>query len=227
MVGRLSGDKDNKGGKLIVEGLGTGKGFEQLIDKLNEQAGFKLVKKQGGTGPSDHDSFYRKKIPVFFFWSGTHEQYHKPSDTSDLINVPGMKRIADLAEKVIVQLASDAETARIRGCVRRRRPPTFAKGPRLGIAPDYEEGKEGRQGCRRHQDGVADTAGIKTGDLIVEIGGQAGQEHRDVHDDHGRTEDRPNHRDRRDARRQKGHAQGAAEVVPKPRSQSHDLPRRG
>jgi hypothetical protein len=172
MVGRLPEDEKTKKGKLIVEGLGTGKGFEKLIDKLNEDAGFQLNKKQGGFGPSDHDSFCRKDIPVFFFWNGTHKDYHKPSDTSDKINVPGMKRIADLAEKVIAHLASDPARPEF---VKVAAPPATpkAKGPRLGIVPDYEEGKEGLRVADVQAEGAAAKAGIKAGDVIIAIGGQA------------------------------------------------------
>ena len=108
---------------------------------------------------------------MFFFWNGTHGADHKPSDTSDLINVPGMKRIADLRKKVIVQLAGDAKRPEY-VAVSGGGATNIPKGPRLGIAPDYEEGKEGLKVAGLTKDGVADTAGIKTGDLIVEISGK-------------------------------------------------------
>ena len=143
MVGRLKEDDPNKKGKLIVEGLGTGKGFEKMIDGFNAGFGFQLTKKQGGTGPSDHDSFYRKDIPVLFFWNGTHKEYHTPEDTSDLINVPGMKRIADLAEKAILQLASEPKRPEFVKVAGSTSPIGKTKGPRLGIVPEYDDSKPG------------------------------------------------------------------------------------
>src|SRR5947209_8448606 len=112
-----------------------------MIDKLNP--GLLLIKKQGGTGPSDHDSFYRKNIPVVFLWTGMHADYHRPGDVAAKINVSGMRQIVDLAEQIVLELAGAP-----------RRPEyvhvaslfasTGAKGgPKLGIMPNYEDDKEG------------------------------------------------------------------------------------
>jgi hypothetical protein len=171
MVGRFAEDKETHQGKLIVEGVGTAKNFERLIDKLNP--GLLLTKKKGGLGPSDHDSFCRKNIPVLFFWTGLHSDYHRPSDTSDKINVPGMRQIADLAEKVILELASEPQRPEYVEV-----PNTFSltpgkSGPRLGIMPSYEEDKEGVVVGGVTDGGPAAKGGLKAGDLIVEIAGKA------------------------------------------------------
>ena len=171
MVGRVQVDPKTKKDKLNVEGLGTGKGFEKLIDKFNDDFGFQLSKKQSGFGPSDHDSFCRKEIPVFFFWNGIHDDYHKPSDTSDKINVPGMKRIADLAEKVISHLANDPARPEFVKLAS----PTLPKGklPKLGFRPgDYDDPKEGVEVAEIVAGGPADKGGFKVGDRIIEIAGQ-------------------------------------------------------
>lgn len=173
MVGRMSADPKTKKDKLIVEGLGTSKGFEGLIDKLNGNPGFQLSKKKGGTGPSDHDSFYRKEIPVFFFWTGMHKDYHKPSDTADRINVPGMKRVADLAEQVILSLAKTPERPQYIKVASDFAVSPSAKIPRLGITPNYEEEKEGVLVGGVAEGGPAAKGGIKAGDLIVEIAGKS------------------------------------------------------
>jgi hypothetical protein len=171
MVGRLDPQK----AKLIVEGLGTAKEFEPLIDKLNEKHGFELSKQKGGTGPSDHDSFYRKNIPVFFFWTGIHKDYHRPSDTSDKINVQGMRKIADLAEEVIAQLAAEEKRPTFVAVAT-----PFKKGqggrtntPRLGVQPSYEDDKEGILLDGVAKDGPAEKAGLKAGDRIIELAGRA------------------------------------------------------
>jgi hypothetical protein len=171
MVGRFSQDKDTGKGKLMVEGVGTAKTFEKMIDRLNP--GFLLTKKAGGTGPSDHDSFYRKKIPVVFFWTGLHADYHKPTDTSDKINVSGMRQIADLAEKVILTLASDPQRPEYVQVASSFTPSTAGKGPRLGIMPNYDETKEGVLVGGLTDGGPAAKGGLKAGDLIVELAGKS------------------------------------------------------
>src|SRR5581483_9038272 len=93
MVGRLADDPATGRGKLEVGGTGTAKEFDGLIDALNAKYGFAVKKNKSGVGPSDHTSFYQKGVPVFFLFTGLHRQYHKPTDTVDLINFPGMKRI--------------------------------------------------------------------------------------------------------------------------------------
>ncbi|MBM4069088.1 MAG: M28 family peptidase [Planctomycetes bacterium] len=173
MVGRMSEDPKTKKSKLIVEGLGTSKGFESLIDKLNAAAGLQISKKKGGTGPSDHDSFYRKDIPVFFFWTGMHKDYHKPSDTAEKINVPGMKRVADMAEKVILTLATAPDRPQYVKVASDFTTSPGGKIPRLGITPNYEEEKVGVLVGGVADKGPAAKAGIKAGDLIVEIAGKS------------------------------------------------------
>src|SRR5262249_11944480 len=93
MVGRLRRDPKTMQDRLLVEGTGTAKSFDHLLDDVNQKFSFKMQKEPGGIGPSDHASFYRKKVPVFFFWTGNHSDYHRPTDTADKINVAGMGRI--------------------------------------------------------------------------------------------------------------------------------------
>ncbi|HVX62789.1 MAG TPA: M28 family peptidase, partial [Pirellulales bacterium] len=88
MVGRLNDDK------LIIQGVDTATEFGPLIDGLNERYGFKLTKQPGGFGPSDHSSFYAKQVPVMHFFTGTHSDYHRPSDDYEKINLAGMRRVA-------------------------------------------------------------------------------------------------------------------------------------
>jgi hypothetical protein len=164
MVGRMFWDI------LTVEGVGTAKGFEQMIDEFNEKTRFKLKKSQGSMPNSDHASFYEHKIPIIFFFSGFHNQYHTPADTADLINVNGMKRIADLAEMVTAKLASDPtrpEYVQVKGGGAVR----IGDSPKLGIRPDYDSEK-GLVVIDIVPGGVAEAAGIKTGDVIVEMAGK-------------------------------------------------------
>src|SRR5215468_11106713 len=100
MVGRLRPDKEKKKPKIIVYGTKTSPEFDGLLDKLNAPFDFYMQKIPTGMGPSDQESFYQKGIPVFFFFTDLHPDYHRPSDTPDKINIPGMSRIADLVENL-------------------------------------------------------------------------------------------------------------------------------
>jgi Zn-dependent M28 family amino/carboxypeptidase len=172
MVGRLRKDAATNKDKLLVEGTGSSARFNQMLEQLNEKYHFKLIKKSGGvSNNSDHYAFYNKKIPVIFFWTDYHEDYHRPSDTADKINVPGMARIADLAEEVVRYLATVPER------------PDFIKAkssdavahkeiPRLGIRPSYSDEGEGVLLDGVGSDGPAQKAGLKEGDRIIEMAGK-------------------------------------------------------
>ncbi|HEY1380570.1 MAG TPA: M28 family peptidase [Gemmataceae bacterium] len=174
MVGRLADDPKSGKGKLEVGGTGTAKEFDALIDGVNAKYGFDLKKNKAGVGPSDHTSFYLKGVPVFFLFTGLHRQYHRPTDTVDLINFPGMKRVADLAEDLTRRLA--AETPR----------PEYVKGvgsmfqgggrmsvPRIGFMPgDYSDEAEGVLVGSVTKDGPAAKGGMKDGDRIVAVAGE-------------------------------------------------------
>ena len=90
MVGRVKEAKDGAKPKLLVLGMDSGKGFSDLVNKYNN--GFDVVNDRSVFGASDHYSFYQQKIPVLFFFTGTHPEYHRPTDTADKINLPGMSR---------------------------------------------------------------------------------------------------------------------------------------
>jgi hypothetical protein len=174
MVGRLRADnqpdKDGNKDKLLTEGTGTAKVFPELLAGLAKKHGFKLSNKASGFGPSDHDSFCRKKVPVLFVWTGYHEDYHRPSDTADKINVPGMRKIADLSEAAITTLATMQRQEYVEVKEAHTRP--IAGGPRLGIRPNYGDDGEGVL-----LDGVSEglpaaKAGMKEGDRIIEISGK-------------------------------------------------------
>ncbi len=169
MVGRLRADKTSGKDKVLIEGSGTAKGFNAMLDKLNP--GFQLSKKAGGNGPSDHNSFYNRKIPVVFLWTGYHEDYHKPSDTSDKINVAGMDSIAGYATKIIEQLAHDPQRPEY-VAVKSTFSPGAGAIPRLGFMPDYDEDKPGVLVAGVSAGGPADKGGMKAGDLIVAVAGR-------------------------------------------------------
>src|SRR5262249_36338637 len=76
MVGRLREDKNSGKEKIEVHGTGTSAKFSGLVDRLGKKLDFKVQKQAGGLGPSDHASFYTKKVPVLFFFTGNHADYH-------------------------------------------------------------------------------------------------------------------------------------------------------
>jgi len=176
MVGRLHKDEKTKKDVMQVHGTGTAKGFDELIDRLNENYGFQLSKRPGGRGPSDHQSFYvdPARVPVFFFFTGDHPDYHRPSDTADKINVPGMRKIADMVEELVTHLRTV-----------KQRPEYVAvgdphgggnvsfTGPRIGVLfdYDYDEG-DGALVKSVNPDGPAAKAGLKSNDKIVGVEGK-------------------------------------------------------
>ncbi len=166
MVGRLN---DNK---LVVYGTGTAEGFEPLVDRLNETHGFKITKNESGYGPSDHTSFYAKGIPVMHLFTGTHSDYHRPSDDHDKINVEGMRRVTDLVENIVVEIAQNPERPKY---LETKRPQTAERGkwPYFGSIPDYASDSKGLALQDVAKNGPAAKAGLKAGDVIIEFGGQA------------------------------------------------------
>ena len=107
MVGRLNE------GAITVYGTGTAEGFDSLMDKLNEASKFRMDKQPAGFGPSDHSSFYEFDIPVFHFFTGLHNDYHRPSDDADKVNVEGMREIADMVDRLVVDLATRPERPKL------------------------------------------------------------------------------------------------------------------
>jgi hypothetical protein len=171
MVGRLRADDEAKKDKLLVEGAGTSKGFVELLDGLNKNYDFKFASNLEALPPnSDHFSFYAKKVPVLFFWTGFHPDYHRPSDTSEKINVPGMRKIVEFSMDAATALATgpppDYVEVKTSGALRP------SDGPRLGIMPAYDKNVEGLTIDQVADGGPAAKAGLKAGDRIVELAGK-------------------------------------------------------
>lgn len=169
MIGRLRPDQETKKDKLLIEGSGSATSFNELLDTLNRKYDFKMVKKASGAGPSDHASFYSKKIPVLFFWTDYHSDYHRPSDTADKINVAGMRKVVDLSEEVVIALATmpkRPEFVVIKGGS------AMSRGPRLGVQADEDAKGDGVVIGEMEPGAPADKAGLRKGDRIVALAGK-------------------------------------------------------
>jgi len=173
MVGRLKDDADGKP-RLEVGGTGTAKEFNDLLDRLNGKSAFALHKNSAGVGPSDHTSFYIKGVPVFFFFTGLHREYHKPTDTADLINYPGLARVTDFVENLARHLATEPKRPEyVKGMSGTFSGGSGLSGPRLGFMPgDYGDDAGGVLVASVNKGGPAEKGGIQDGDLIVEIAGK-------------------------------------------------------
>lgn len=163
MIGRLDSLKN-----LVVGGIGTSPIFGQIIEK-NKPAGFNISLDSNGIGPTDHTSFYLKDIPVLNFFTGTHTDYHKPSDDENRINYVGATAITDYVFRVANELAAQSNIPFTKTKVNTGKSVPKYKVT-LGIMPDYSDSGDGL-----HVDGVMDkrpaqVAGIQAGDIITQIG---------------------------------------------------------
>ena len=168
MVGRL---RDNK---LTMQGVGSSKLWRRELEKRNVAAGFALTLQDDPYLPTDTTSFYPKRIPVLNFFTGAHEDYHRPTDTADKLNTEGLERIAKFAQQIVLDLARAPER------------PDFARVERseagagsrdtlrayLGSIPDYSTEVKGVKLSGVRAGSPAEKGGLKGGDVIVEFAGQ-------------------------------------------------------
>jgi hypothetical protein len=161
MVGRFNDSSK----ALTIGGIGTSPLWSQLVEPTTD---FLLKIDSSGTGPSDHTSFYRKDIPVLFFFTGLHTDYHKPSDDADKINYAGMVKIINYINGIIDRSPADNRLA----FTKTREQSMGGRGFKvsIGIMPDYTFSGTGVKA-----DGVIDgrpaqKAGLKTNDIILQLG---------------------------------------------------------
>lgn len=170
MVGRLRPNPATNRDRVYVEGSGTAKHFDGLLDQLAKKHDVEMSKSATGYGPSDHASFYTQKIPVIFYWTGNHADYHKPSDTADKINVAGLSKIVGLSEDTLRHLATEPQRPEYVYLAPKSMGGMRTNAPRLGIVPNYAEDAEGVLLDGVTEKGPAAKAGLKAGDRIIAIG---------------------------------------------------------
>ncbi|WZO99079.1 M20/M25/M40 family metallo-hydrolase [Isosphaeraceae bacterium EP7] len=175
MVGRMAKDE------VTFFGVGSTPGLDGLVDAIGSSAGITVKKVAGmsdGFGGSDHQSFYQKDIPVLFAFTGTHKDYHRPTDDTEHINFEGMGRIANLGELLLLDFT------------RRPKRPEFVKSAAadhgaggadparlsvtvyLGTMPDYADGTKGVKLAGVREGSPAEKGGLQGGDIIIEFGGK-------------------------------------------------------
>jgi Zn-dependent M28 family amino/carboxypeptidase len=152
-----------KGVPIVVSANG------RPIMSVDPKGAFDLTLNDDGYGPSDHSSFYSKQIPVLFFWTGTHNDYHKPSDTFDKINYNDEARILSMVAHIVRDI--DAADQRLTYTTAKSDPPRGG-GFRvyLGTIPNYADTTDGLLLDGVRDDSPAAKAGLKAGDRIVKIG---------------------------------------------------------
>jgi hypothetical protein len=128
MVGRLKQDST-----LAVYGVGTSPILKQVVKANNSK--FKIIQNESGVGPSDHTSFYNSEIPVLHFFTGQHEDYHKPGDDTDKLNYEGTETIAFYIFDVISDLDNNGKLPFRKTKNESDEIPSFKVG--LGVIPDY------------------------------------------------------------------------------------------
>lgn len=169
MVGRL------RAGKLSVMGVGTAAEFPALLENVNREAGFDLKTASDGYGPSDHSSFYKRKVPVLMLFTGAHADYHKPTDTWDKVHANGIARVSRFASALVESLG-----ARPRVTYQQAKSDTNSVGriaggggygAYLGTIPDYMQTEGGVLLSGVRSGAPAEQAGLAAGDVIVKFDG--------------------------------------------------------
>ncbi|HJX26040.1 MAG TPA: M28 family peptidase [Chthoniobacterales bacterium] len=168
MVGRM---RDNK---LTVQGVGSSHAWRRLIEKRNVAAGFNLALQDDPYLPTDVTSFYTKNVPVLNFFTGAHEDYHRPTDTADKLNYDGLERVTRFVQQIVVDLAQTSDRPDLAKVERSGQTGAGRETLRayLGTIPDYTTEVKGVKLSGVRGASPAEKAGVKGGDVIVEFAGQ-------------------------------------------------------
>lgn len=161
MVGRL-----NEENTIAVHGVGTSPIFKQILFANNDQ-GLIIKEHESGIGPSDFTSFYLADIPVLSFFTGQHEDYHKPGDDAEKLNYQGMELISNYIINILNDLDDDGKLAFRKTKNESEEVPVFKVG--LGVVPDYLFTGEGMRIDGVSEDRPAQKAGLQKGDVVKKL----------------------------------------------------------
>jgi Peptidase family M28/PDZ domain/PA domain len=174
MIGRISE------GKIFVSGSGTGSTFAKLLDSVDgvkPPAGLHPdITEKTGYGSSDHTSFTTKGVPVLFFFSGLHGDYHKPSDTADKIDAVDAAKLLDYIASLTARLAADSQRPKFIRVAEPQQSMSSGSGtgygPAFGSIPDFNEPPKGVRFADVRDGTPAAVAGLKAGDILIEFDGK-------------------------------------------------------
>ena len=172
MIGRVSGDR------ITIGGVGTSPSFKPILDELGPGRGLTIQPTESGYGASDQTAFNTKKIPVLFFFSGTHTDYHKPSDTADKINTGGAIKVLSLVYQMTERLAAQPQKlvyAEVQEPRNAGRGSGGGYGAYFGSVPDFRDDIKGVLFADVVTNSPAAKAGLKGGDILIEFDGKAVQ----------------------------------------------------
>ena len=170
MIGRV---KDRR---VYVGGVGTGAGLEDIVSDVSDNYDFQIDRSKSGYSASDHTSFVGKNVPVLFFFSGLHGDYHKPSDTWDKIDSASASELVNLIGDVAASLVEIEERPKFVKVERASHGSHVGGtgggyGPWFGSVPDFGPVETGVKFADIQPGSPADKAGVKAGDILIEFGG--------------------------------------------------------
>ena len=173
MIGRI------REGKVYVNGTGTGSTLAKLVGDIKTPDGFHFdLSENLGYGGSDHMSFTIKSVPVVFFFSGLHGDYHKPSDTADKINAVDAAKLLSYVAEVEQRLSDAPDRPKFIRTVEPQEPSSGSAGggsgygPNFGSVPDFDEPPKGVRFADVRDGTPAAKAGLKAGDILIEFDGK-------------------------------------------------------
>jgi len=164
MIGRLNDNND-----LIVYGTGTSSKWKNILDNKNEYD-LNLTFNDEGFGPSDHSSFYGKKVPVLFFFTGTHSDYHKPSDDADKINAVGQEKVLKFVYDVALTIVNSETRPDYISVERKDTGVMTGTKVYVGTVPDFAGEVDGYKLGGVTDGSPAAKAGLQAGDIITQFG---------------------------------------------------------
>ena len=171
MIGRI------REGKIYLSGTGTGSTLPKLVEEVKLPAPLSVdLAEKAGYGSSDHTSFTTKGVPVLFFFSGLHGDYHKPSDTADKIDAADAAKLLDYIADLVTHLENDPRPQYQRVAAPPQGPVGSGGGsgygPAFGSIPDFNEPPKGVRFADVRDGTPAAKAGLKAGDILIEFDGK-------------------------------------------------------
>jgi C-terminal processing protease CtpA/Prc len=166
MIGRMENDK------LVINGTGTSSDWVKNLDGINKNYNFTMSYIPDGFGPSDQSSFYAKNVPVLFFFTGLHKDYHRPSDTYDKINTTGEEKVARYVYDLVYEIANADKKPEFTKVAEsnEKKQETGPVKVYVGTIPDFSSNEEGYKISGVKEGSPAEKGGIMAGDLMIKFG---------------------------------------------------------